>query len=104
MPSLRKVEESPSRIRYAHAHATGWVTAALGLVGLWYALTGLEGGARLGLLVLGGIFTAGGFSSAVSRFELTFSTSTGGASAGRKARCSAQRRVKRLSMPWNASS
>ena len=71
MPNLRKVEDTASRIRYIHAHASGWVVAALGLAGLWYALTGVEGAARVGVLALAGLFTAGGFSSALSRFELT---------------------------------
>lgn len=72
MPELRKVDESSSRIRYAHPHAAGWLMAAIGIAGAVFGWNGLEGGARWGALALAALFTYGGVSSALSRFELTF--------------------------------
>lgn len=72
MPDLKKVEESASTIRYAHPHGSGWVTAAIGVAMLVFALASLDGASRLGVLALGALFAFGGLSAALSRFELTF--------------------------------
>lgn len=45
--------------------------AAIGVAGLVFAVTSLEGGARLGAIALTALFIWGGISSALSRFELT---------------------------------
>lgn len=70
MPELRKVQDTPQEIRYAHPHASGWVLAAVGIAGAALAWTRLEGGSRWLVLALGALFAFGGLSAALSRFEL----------------------------------
>lgn len=71
MPDLKKVDDTRGRIHYAHPHGGGWVVAAIGLAGLLFAVSSLEGGARFGAIGLAVFFIWGGISSALSRFELT---------------------------------
>lgn len=70
MPELKKVEDSARLIRYAHPHGRGWVMVAVGVAMLAFALYGLDAGVgRWVVLALGALFTIGGISSALRRFE-----------------------------------